>query len=172
MGADRLNLTGFEEAKKQRLHPQAHLSDFVHEDRAAVGLFEQAAFVAVRVGEAAADMAEELGLEQRLRDARAVQGDQPPVRSPAALVNKLGDNLFAHSAFAGNQDFGVGRTGEPDFLVNQKPFLADTDHIAGLDHDCSYMTVTNLKTLCRTTQYRITKASDKEKSQHMVISAS
>ena len=64
IGADTLNLAGFEEAQEQRLHSQAHLANFVHEDRAAIGAFESAALVAMGVGEAAFDMAEKLGLEQ------------------------------------------------------------------------------------------------------------
>ena len=62
----------------ERLHPQAHLADFVHEDRAAVGRLEPAALVAVGVGEAAAHVAEQLRLEQRIRHAGAVDGDQRP----------------------------------------------------------------------------------------------
>ena len=36
VGADRLNLAVLEEAQQQRLHAQAHLADFVEEQRAAV----------------------------------------------------------------------------------------------------------------------------------------
>ena len=61
---DALNLAGLEESKEQRLHAQAHLAHFVHEDRAAVGRFEPAPLVAVRVGEAALDVTEHLRLEE------------------------------------------------------------------------------------------------------------
>ena len=73
--ADALDLAGLEEPQQQRLHAQAHLADLVHEDRAAVGRFEQAALVAVGVGEAAAHVAEQLRLEQRVGNARAVDRD-------------------------------------------------------------------------------------------------
>ena len=41
IGPDALNLAGLEKAQQQRLHAQAHLADFVHEDRAAVGRSSQ-----------------------------------------------------------------------------------------------------------------------------------
>ena len=70
VGADRLDLAGLEEAEQQGLHPQRHLADFVEEDGAAVGDLQQARPVAVRVGEAALDVAEQLGFEQRCRAGR------------------------------------------------------------------------------------------------------
>ena len=43
LGTDALNLAVLEEPQQQRLHAQAHLADFVHEDGAAVGALELAA---------------------------------------------------------------------------------------------------------------------------------
>ena len=42
VGADALNLAVLEKSQQQRLHAQAHLADFVHEDRAGVRLLEPA----------------------------------------------------------------------------------------------------------------------------------
>ena len=67
---DLLQLARFEEAQQQTLHAQRHLADFVEEDRAHVGGLELARLVAVGAREAALDVAEELGFEQRLRQAR------------------------------------------------------------------------------------------------------
>jgi hypothetical protein len=47
-----------------------HLADLVEEERAAVGLLEAADAAAVGAGEGALLVAEELGLEERLRDRR------------------------------------------------------------------------------------------------------
>ncbi len=54
-------------AQQARLHRQRHVADLVEEQRAAVGLLDAAdgAFLA-RAGEGAADVAEELGLDQVL----------------------------------------------------------------------------------------------------------
>ena len=70
IGADALNLAGLEEPQQQRLHAQAHLADFVHEDRAAVGRFEPASLVAMRVGEAALHVAEQLRSRAANRESR------------------------------------------------------------------------------------------------------
>jgi len=52
VGAHRLDLAVFEEPQEHGLHPEAHLGDFVEEDRAVVRLLQQAHLVAERVGEA------------------------------------------------------------------------------------------------------------------------
>ena len=56
-----------EEAQQLGLQRRRHLADFVEEDRPAVGGFEQAPLLHPRVGEGPALVAEELALEQLLR---------------------------------------------------------------------------------------------------------
>ena len=73
---DLLQLSGLEEPQQQALHPQRHLADLVEKHRALVGVFELAGLVAIRASEAAFDMAEQLGLEQRLGHAGAVDRAQ------------------------------------------------------------------------------------------------
>ena len=63
---------GLEESQQETLHAQRHLADFVEEDRAHVRGLELARLVAIGAGEAALHMAEQLGLEQRFRQAGAV----------------------------------------------------------------------------------------------------
>ena len=91
--ADALNLAGLEEAQQQRLHAQAHLADFVHEDRAAVGRFEPAALVAIGVGEAALHVPEQLGFEQRVGKAGAVDRDEL-ARDSARCAGESGARRF------------------------------------------------------------------------------
>ena len=81
VAADGLNLAALEESQQFGLHLQAHLADFVEEDRAAVRRFEPPHAIAVGAGEAAADVPEELGLEQRVGDRRAVDGDEGWLRA-------------------------------------------------------------------------------------------
>ena len=54
LAADGLNLPGLQEPQDGTLHPQRHLTHFIHEERAAVGLFKQSRFVAKGAGKAAA----------------------------------------------------------------------------------------------------------------------
>ena len=128
IGSDALNLTGLEEAQQERLHPQAHLADFVHEDRAAVGAFEPAALVAIGVGEAALHVAEQLRFEERIGEAGAIDGDERGAAAVAALVNESGDDFLADAAFAGDQHLGVGARGMLDFLFDRADGGTDADH--------------------------------------------
>ena len=79
--ADRLNFAGFEESEQMSLHLKAHLGNFVEENRAAVRRLEAAHAVAVCASEAAARVPEELGLEQRVSNCRAIDGDERPGRA-------------------------------------------------------------------------------------------
>ena len=118
IGADSLNFTRLEEAQEQRLHAQAHLADFVHEDRSAVGRLEPAALVAMRVGEAALHVTEQLGLEQRVGKSRAVDRDERPASPRAAVVNQTRDDFLADAALAGDQHFGVTARRVIDFFFD------------------------------------------------------
>ena len=55
-----------------RLEAERHLADLVEHQRALGRLLELARLVAIRAGERAALVAEELGLEQLFRERRAV----------------------------------------------------------------------------------------------------
>ena len=100
---DLLQLSGLEEAQQQALHPHRHLADLVEKHRALVGVFELAGLVAVGAGEAALDVAEQLGLEQRLGHAGAVDGHKRLACAGTAGVNRARDQLLAGAAFAGDQ---------------------------------------------------------------------
>ena len=100
IGADLLQLAGFEEPQQQTLHPQRHLADFVEEDGAAVGHLELALLVAIGAGEAALDVAEELRFEQRFGQAGAVDGDHRARGARAALMDGVRHELLADAALA------------------------------------------------------------------------
>jgi hypothetical protein len=62
-------------------------------------------------------MSEQLGLEQRFRQASAVHRHERAGAPRAVRVNRLRHELFAHAAFAGNEHFGVGTRNAFDLLV-------------------------------------------------------
>ena len=114
--SDALNLSGLEKAEQERLHAQAHLADFVHEDGAAVRPLEPAALVAMRVGEAAAHVPEQFGSQQRVGHPGAIQRDELRVRPAAALMDELRDDLLTNTALAGDEHLRIGLRGVIDFL--------------------------------------------------------
>ena len=116
IGADLLQFAGFEEPQQQTLHPERHLADFVEEDAPAVGHLELALLVAIGAREAALDVAEELGFEQRFGQAGAVDGDHGPRGARAALMDRVRHELLADAALAGDEHLRVGPGDALDLL--------------------------------------------------------
>ena len=112
-----------EEAQQHDLHARAHLADFVEEDGAVRRHLEQARLVAIRAGEAAADVAEQLGFEERVGQARAVERDERCRRARAALVNQPRDDFLADAGLAGDQDLGVRARGAVDVGLDARGSL-------------------------------------------------
>ena len=106
VGPDCLYLAVLEKPQQQRLHPQAHLADFVEKERAAVRELELAALVAVSAGEAAFDVSEEFRLEERFGDAGAVHRHERRQSAAGVAVDISRDHVLAHSALACDQDLG------------------------------------------------------------------
>ena len=126
VGADFLQFAGLEKPQQQPLHPQRHLADFVEEDGAVMRQLELARLVAIRAGEAALDVAEELRLEQRLGHAGAVHGDERTRRPRASCMHRVRDQLLAGPALPGDEDLGVGSGDVVDLFLQ----LANDDTVA------------------------------------------
>src|SRR5262245_21846635 len=109
--AHTLYLAVLDEAKEQCLHPQRRLAEFVEKQSAVVGHRGEPGLVAVRPGEAATDMSEQLGLEKRVGQSGAI--DCHEVARPAAsgLVNHARDDFFPNRSFADDEHLGVGSGG-------------------------------------------------------------
>ena len=73
VAADPEHLPLLEHAQQLDLDRERHLADLVEQHRAAVGGLEQPGLGLRRAGERAALVAEQLALEQRLRERRAVE---------------------------------------------------------------------------------------------------
>ena len=71
-------------------------------------------------------MAEELALEEGLRDGGAVDGDERPLPAPPRLVDDPRGQLLARAALAGDEDRGVGVAD----LLDQGPDAADRRRLA------------------------------------------
>ena len=69
---------------------------------------EPATLLADGAGKGSALVSEELALEERVRQRRAVDGDKRPVRARAVRVNRVRDQLLPGPAFAAHQHRRVG----------------------------------------------------------------
>ncbi len=70
--------------------------------------FEFAGLIAERPREAAPGVPKELGLEEGLREAGAVHGNEVLSCAVALRMESACDELFANAAFPGNQDLCIG----------------------------------------------------------------
>ena len=86
MPPTRPDLAVLQRAQQLRLHLRPHVADLVEEQRAAVRRLEQAALGRDGAGERAPGVAEQLGLEQRLGQRRAVDRHERRRRRAASGV--------------------------------------------------------------------------------------
>jgi hypothetical protein len=90
-------LDDFQELRLERGREQA---DLVQKNRAAARGLEETGLGLTRVGEGAALPAEQLGLEERLRDRRAVDIDERPAGPDTGAVDRRGDQPLAGSGLS------------------------------------------------------------------------
>ena len=101
--AHALHLAKLQDAQQLGLHGERQLAHFVQEQRAVLGELEQPLLRVDGAGERAAHVAEQLALEQRLDDGRAVDRDEATVAARPQLVQGARDELLARAGFSGNQ---------------------------------------------------------------------
>ena len=106
--AEPLDLPLFEHAQQLDLDVERQLADLVEEDRRVVGQLEAADLPRERAGERALLAAEQLALDQRRRDRRAVDADHRPAAPRAALVDLRGEQLLAGAGLAEQQHRRIG----------------------------------------------------------------
>ena len=85
------------------------VADFVEEQRAAMRQLEASGLAGVRAGERALLVAEQLRLEQRLGNRRAVDGDERAVGAVAERVQRAREELLAGAALPEQQHRRVRR---------------------------------------------------------------
>ena len=85
-----------------------HVSDFIEEERAFVGEFEFARLAGGGSGEGSFFVAEKFALQKIFGDGGAVDLDERAGSAARLFVDGAGDEVFANSAFAAEQNGGVG----------------------------------------------------------------
>ena len=121
LAADALDLVLLQHAQELRLHRRADVADLVEEDRAAARLLEESLLLADGAGEGAAHVAEELALEQRVRERPTVDRDEAGAGAAAVPVQRRRDELLPGAALALDED-GAARRGDA------RDRLVDFDH--------------------------------------------
>src|SRR5579863_4070003 len=101
--------------------------DFVEENGALVGDFEEAFFRRDGAGEGALHVAEKLRFEEVDGNRAGVDGDEGFVGARGRRVNRFGDQLFAGPAFAGDEHGGARGRHLSDKIEHGEHFLALAD---------------------------------------------
>ena len=86
------------------LDRERHLRDLVEEDRSAVGVLHEPHAVRVRSREGAANVPEQLALEELLGNRGGIHGHEGSVGAAALEVDRGRDHLLSRSAFSGDED--------------------------------------------------------------------
>ncbi len=118
-GADGLEALLFERAQHLGLRAQAHVADFVEEERAAIGLLKLADLVLVGTGEAALDVAEHFAFDELLGNRGAVDLHEGLGRARTEGVQGVRHQFLAGAAFAIDQDASVGAGHQAELLAQR-----------------------------------------------------
>src|SRR5208337_1393007 len=105
--ADALEVLILQKAQKLGLEGGRQVGNLVEKNGAAVGRLETARLVLDRAGERAADVAEKFAFEKFLRERSAIDDNERLALARAPSMNLPRDDVFAGTAFAGEQDSGV-----------------------------------------------------------------
>ncbi len=107
--AEPLEVALLQAAEQLDLQADGHRFDFVQEQGASGGMLHLADTPTGGAGERAGLVAEHFALEQRLRDAAAIDRRKMAIAALAVVVQAAGDQLLARARLARDQHVGVGR---------------------------------------------------------------
>ncbi len=105
--ADAADFAVLEGAEEFGLDGGGDVADFIEEEGAAFGFFEEAAVGADGAGEGAEAVSEEFAFEQVFGQGGAIDGEEGVMGAGRAGVDIAGDDLFAGAGFAGEEDGGI-----------------------------------------------------------------
>ena len=129
---DRPVLALLQHPQQLRLEVRRHLADFVEQQRAALGHLEESLLVHRRAGERAFLVAEQLRLDEVLRNRCAIDLDERTLRPLAVVVNRVRDQLLAGAVLALNEDVGFAGGHAFDQLEELLHLLALADYVLEL----------------------------------------
>ena len=113
----RSNSCSCKHAQELRLQLERNVADFVQEQRPAVRQLEAADLLRDGAGKRPLLVTEQLALQEAGGDGRAVQLDERARATPAQIVDRAGDQLFARARLPLNQDRRICRSDDLDLLA-------------------------------------------------------
>jgi len=107
VGAYGADLSVFQDPEEFSLERHGHLGDLIQKDRATIRLCQQPLACGSRAGEGTSNMAEQFALQQRFRDAGAIDSHEAAGAPGAVVVDGLGYQLLPRAALARDEDVEV-----------------------------------------------------------------
>src|SRR5467141_2926395 len=120
-------------AQKFGLRFGANGGDFIEENGALIGDFEEALLGSNGAGEGALHMAEKLGLQEIHGDRSRIYGHKGFVRAGGGRVNGLGDELLTGAAFAADENRGARRRNLRNEVQKHLHFVALADNVREIE---------------------------------------
>src|SRR5258708_6515114 len=120
-------------AQKLGLRFGADGSDFIEENSALIGDFEEALLGSNGAGECALHMAKELGLQEIHRDRARIYGHEGLVRAGGSRVNRLADEFLPLPASSANENRGARRRDLRDEVQKHLHFVALADNVREIE---------------------------------------
>src|SRR5690349_19138028 len=96
-----------QDAQQLHLRREGHVTDFVEQDRAALGRLEDAWPIEHRPGKRAARVSEQLAFDQGIGEGAAVDGDERTLRARGSAMDETSESFFADAAFSSDQNGGI-----------------------------------------------------------------
>src|SRR5216683_3153625 len=127
--ADANEFALLKDAQQLGLQGQREFADFVEENAATFGDFQQPFLLADRAGERPFLVPEQLAFEKRFRQCRAIQRHERLIFALAIFVNGARGKLFSRAAFAVDQNRGIAGSDLLDELVDLGHARALADHV-------------------------------------------
>jgi hypothetical protein len=103
------NIATLQNAKQFGLHREGQFADFIEEYCAAVGNFEQSIALHIGTGEGTFLVTEQFAFDQVFWKGTAVDRDERLIATKALLVHRTGNEFFAASGFASDQNCALCR---------------------------------------------------------------
>jgi hypothetical protein len=128
LAADPLDFALLQDAQQLGLQAERHFGDLVEQQTAVLRLLELAGLRVLRAAEGALFVTEKGGLEQAVRNGRAIDGHERALAARRVLVNEARHHLLANAAFAGQQDRAVTLCDPPGQCKEVDTQRIDGDH--------------------------------------------
>ncbi len=131
--ANRLHLHFLQHPQKLRLQLHRHLTDFIEEQSATIGIDKLTITIANGPCEGSLNVTKQFTFQKVGWNGRTVDSHKGMFATRSTLVNSFCNQFFAGTTFACNQDTRLGRRNPPDKIENLLHAIRTANHVTEID---------------------------------------